>query len=124
MSEKQELNLDNKLLKPLKDNLEQSINLLTKNAILTKKESEITLKINIGINKRCDKEKEWLEPKYEYQLKEKIKEAKSDFKDDLGFNYSIEIDKENNILVQNINEQASLFDEEEKQEDGEETEEF
>ncbi len=108
----EKLTLDNKLLKPLKENLEQSINILTKNAILTNKEAEITLKINIGIDKRNDKEKEWLEPNYEYQFKEKIKEAKTDFKDSLGFNYSVEIDEENNILVENINEQQNLFEEE------------
>lgn len=124
MSEKQELNLDNKLLKPIKENLEQSINILTKNAILTRKEAKITLKINIGITKRSDKEKEWLEPKYEYSFNEKIKEAKTSFKNDLGYNYSIEIDDKNNILVKNINEQESLFDKEEETEDGEETEVF
>lgn len=107
------LSLESKLLKPLKDNLEQSINIFTKNAILTKKEAEITLKINIGVTRRSDKEKEWLEPKYEYTFSEKIKEAKSNFKDDLGFNYSIELDDDNNVLVKNINEQSSLFDEEE-----------
>lgn len=107
------LSLESKLLKPLKDNLEQSINVFTKNAILTEKEAEITLKINIGVTRRSDKEKEWLEPKYEYAFSEKIKEAKSNFKDDLGFNYSIELDDDNNVLVKNINEQSSLFDEEE-----------
>ncbi len=104
------LNLDSKLLNPMKEGLEQSINILTKNALLTKKESEITLKINIGVTKRFDKDKEWLEPKFEYQLNEKIKEAKSSYKNDLGFNYKIELDDDNNILVQNINEQTSLFE--------------
>lgn len=103
------LNLDSKLLQPMKEGLEQSINILTKNALLTKKEAEITLKINIGITKRYDKEKEWLEPKFEYQLNEKIKEAKATYKDDLGFNYKIELN-EGNLIVQNINEQESLFE--------------
>lgn len=106
------LNMDSKLLKPIKDNLEHSINILTKNAILTNKEAEITLKINIGTTKESDSEKTWLEPRFEYALAEKIKEAKSSFKDDLGYNYSIELDDDNNILVQNINEQKSLFEEE------------
>lgn len=40
----EKLSLDNELLKPIKQRLEQSIDVLTKNAILTRKESEITLK--------------------------------------------------------------------------------
>lgn len=43
------LSLDSELLKPLKDNLEQSIGILTKNALMTKKEAEINLKISIGV---------------------------------------------------------------------------
>ena len=75
------LNLDNKLLKPIKNKLENSINILTKNAILTGKEAEITLKVNIGITKRDDKDfNEYLEPSYEYSLTEKIKEAKGTYK--------------------------------------------
>ncbi len=103
------LNFDSELLKPIKDNLEHSINILTKNALFTEKEAEITLKINIGITSRSDKEKHWLEPKFEYSVNEKIKEAKSSFKDDLGYNYSIELDKDNNIIVKNIYEQEKLF---------------
>lgn len=110
----EELDFDSALLKPMKENLEQSINILMKNALLTKKDSEISLKINISVNTRANKEKMWLEPKIEYTLNEKIKEAKASYKDDLGYNYSIELDEENNIKVQNINEQESLFDEEDK----------
>ncbi len=95
------LDLDSELLKPLKDNLEKSIAMLTKNALVTKKEAEITLKINIGVTDRSNKEKQWLEPKFEYSFNEKIKEAKISFKDDLGDNYSIELDEEDNILVKN-----------------------
>ena len=46
------LNLDNELLKPMKERLEKSIDVLTKNAILTGKEAEITLKINVGVTKQ------------------------------------------------------------------------
>lgn len=108
------LNLDNKLLKPIKNKLENSINILTKNAILTGKEAEITLKLNIGITKRDSEDfNEYLEPNYEYSITEKIKEAKGTYKGNLGFNYVVEIDKGNNIIVKNINEQQSLFKEEE-----------
>lgn len=40
----EKLNLDNELLKPIKNRLENAIDILTKNAVLTKKEAEITLK--------------------------------------------------------------------------------
>lgn len=107
------LSLDSKLLKPLKDNLEQSLNIFTKNAILTGKEAEIALKIGIGAEEKNKDGKKWLEPKIEYTFNEKIKENKSSFKDELGYNYSIELDDDNNVLVENINEQESLFEEDE-----------
>lgn len=101
------LSLDNKLLKPMKEKLEKSIDILTKNAILTGKEAEITLKIGVD-----DKDfNEYLEPNYDYQITEKIKEAKGTYKSCLGFNYSVEIDGDD-VLVKNVNEQQSLFGEE------------
>ena len=113
---KEKLNLDNELLKPMKERLEKSIDILTKNAILTGKEAEVTLKINVGIEKKDrqfnDEIEEYLQPNYEYQLQEKIKEAKGSYKSSLGFNYSVEIDEDNEIVVKNINEQQSLFNKE------------
>lgn len=105
----EELNLDSELLKPIKEGLENSISILTKNALLTKKEAEINLKINIGVDVKETKGKSWIEPQIEYQINDKIKEAKSSYKDDLGFNYKIELDKNNNIIVQNMAEQTKLF---------------
>lgn len=109
----EKLNLDNELLKPMKERLEKSIDVLTKNAILTGKEAEITLKINVGVIKQDrefnDEIQEYLQPSYEYQLSEKIKEAKGSYKSSLGFNYSVEIDDENEIVVKNVNEQQNLF---------------
>ena len=105
----EELNLDSELLKPIKEGLEQSISVLTKNALLTNKEAEITLKINIGVNTRDFNGKIYSEPQIEYQISDKIKEAKSSYKDDLGYNYKIELDDDNNILVQNMSEQTKLF---------------
>ena len=105
----EELNLDSELLKPIKEGLENSISVLTKNALLTKKEAEITLKINIGVDVKEVKGKSWTEPQIEYQINDKIKEAKTSYKDDLGFNYKIELDKNNNIVVQNMAEQTKLF---------------
>lgn len=49
------LSLDNKLLKPMKEKLEKSIDILTKNAILTGKEAEITLKIGVNVTKKMTK---------------------------------------------------------------------
>lgn len=107
------LNLNSQLLKPMKEKLEKSIDILTKNAILTKKDAEITLKINISVTKK-DREfnnetKEYLEPMYDFQISEKIKEVKGSYKGAVGFNYALIIDDENNVLVQDINEQQSLF---------------
>lgn len=80
------LSLDNKLLKPMKEKLEKSI--------------------------KDDKDfNEYLEPNYDYQITEKIKEAKGTYKSCLGFNYSVEIDGDD-VLVKNVNEQQSLFGEE------------
>lgn len=113
---KEKLNLDNELLKPMKEKLEHSIDILTKSSILTGKESEITLKINIGVSKKDrefnDEIEEYLQPIYEFQISEKIKEAKGSYKSSLGFNYAVEIDNQDNVIVRNINEQQSLFDEE------------
>ena len=100
----------------MKNRLEKSIDVLTKYAILTGKEAEITLKINVGVSKRDrefnDEIQEYLQPNYEYQLQEKIKEAKGSYKSSLGFNYSVEIDDDNEIIVKNVNEQQSLFNKE------------
>lgn len=108
----QNLDLDSKLLKPVKEKLEKSIDTLTKNAIFTGKEAEITLKITVGVNKKEDENyEEYLEPSFEYQLTEKIKEAKGSYKGHLGMNYQVEIDEKNNTTkVKEINEQTSMFE--------------
>lgn len=107
------LNLDSELLKPMKTKLESSIDTLTKNAILTGKEAEITLKINVSISKKDrefnDEKQEYLQPNYDYQLSEKIKEAKGSYKGFVGFNYAVTINEDNNLIVQDVNEQQSLF---------------
>lgn len=109
----QNLDLDSKLLKPVKEKLEKSIDTLTKNAIFTGKEAEVTLKITVGVNKKEDENyEEYLEPSFEYQLTEKIKEAKGSYKGHLGMNYQVEIDEKNNTTkVKEINEQTSIFKE-------------
>lgn len=107
------LNLDSELLKPMKTKLEASIDTLTKNAILTKKDAEITLKINVSVTKKDrefnDEIEEYLQPIYDFQISEKIKEAKGSYKGVVGFNYAVTINDENNVVVQDINEQQSLF---------------
>lgn len=108
----QNLDLDSKLLKPIKEKIEKSIDTLTKNAIFTGKEAEVTLKITVGVNKKEDEnDEEYLEPSYEYQLTEKIKEAKESYKGYLGMNYQVKFDEKNNTTkVKEINEQTSIFD--------------
>lgn len=107
------LNLDSELLKPMKEKLEKSIDALTKNAILTEKDAEITLKINVSVSKKDrefnDEIEEYLQPIYDYQISEKIKEAKGSYKGVVGFNYAVTINDENNVIVQDVNEQQSLF---------------
>ena len=110
-NKKEELSLESGLLKPMKENLEKAIKTLTTVTLNTHKETEIALKINISIDKKFKEGKEWVEPNFEYIIKEKIKEAKVDFKQNLGIDYSIEIDEENNILIEKISKQESLFDE-------------
>ena len=106
----EKLNLDSSLLKPMKDSLENKISMLTKTALLTKKESEITLKINISVNKKSNENKEiYYEPQYEFQIADKIKEEKSSYKSNLGYNYSLGVDDEDNLMIKNINEQESLL---------------
>ncbi len=113
MKKKQVLNLDSELLKPMKERLESSIDTLTKNAILNGKDAEITLKINVSVNKKDrefnDEIEEYLEPIYDFQIQEKIKEAKGSYKGAVGFNYSVSINDEQELEVQNMNEQQSLF---------------
>lgn len=109
----QNLDLNSELLKPMKEKLEKSIDILTKNAILTKKDAEITLKINVSVQKKDrefnDEIEEYLQPIYDFQISEKIKEAKGSYKGVVGFNYAVTINDENNVIVQDINEQQSLF---------------
>lgn len=109
----EKLSLDNELFKTMKERLEKSIDILTKSAILTGKEAELTLKINVGVNKKerefNDEFEEYLQPMYDFQISEKIKEAKGSYKSSIGFDYAVEIDDENNIIVKNVNEQQSLF---------------
>ena len=113
MKKKQILNLDSELLKPMKEKLESSIDTLTKNAILNGKDAEITLKINVSVSEKNrefnDKIEEYLEPIYDFQIQEKIKEAKGTYKGAVGFNYSVSINDEQELEVQNMNEQQSLF---------------
>lgn len=107
------LNLDSELLKPMKEKLEHLIDVLTKNAILTKKDAEITLKINVSVTEKDrefnDEIEEYLQPVYDFQISEKIKETKGSYKGVVGFNYAVEIDNQDNVIVRNINEQQSLF---------------
>lgn len=108
------LNLDSELLKPMKEKLEHLIDVLTKNAILTKKGAEITLKINVGVVEKDrefnDEIEKYLQPVYDFQISEKIKETKGSYKGIVGFNYAVSIDDENGeIIVKDINEQQSLF---------------
>lgn len=118
MQEKERLSLDCELLRPIKENFEYGINLLTKNAIVTGKEG---VKINIAVkeeDKTIDDEvKAYSEPIFKCQISEKIKEEKGKTTATTGENYSVEIVDDKEVVIKNMNQQTSLFDKEEKQMD-------
>ncbi len=101
----------------MRQRLEIIINRLMNVCATGNKEAEIALKINLDSIKRHEFEKgkitkEWIEPKLEYQISEKIKETKNTSKGLLGINYEMQINKEdNNVYIQKINEQTSMFEE-------------
>ena len=91
------------------------LNKLTGIVATQNKEAEITLKINLDSIKQFeevdeDKVKEWVEPRIEYSISEKIKEVKNTNKGNLGFDYQVKVDEETNVTyVEKINEQTSMF---------------
>lgn len=114
MNNKEELNLDSKLLLPIKQNLENVINRLMYAVINNDKEAEINLKITID-----KKEKEYTEPVISYQITEKIKAYKETSKGNIGHNFKIE-QEDNKFIVQEINKQESLFENENPEEEEDE----
>lgn len=110
----EKLDLNSELLQPMKEQLEIIINRLMNVCATGNKEAEIILKINLDSIKRGEYDKgklikEWMEPKLEYQMSEKIKEVKNTSKGLLGNDYEMKVSKEdNNVYVQKINEQLSL----------------
>ena len=111
----QKLNLDSELLKPMREQLEIIINKLTGIVATQNKEAERVLKINLDSIKQFEevddeKVKEWVEPRIEYSISEKIKEVKNTNKGNLGFDYQVKVDEETNeTYVEKINEQTSMF---------------
>lgn len=116
MSTLEKLDFNSELLKPMKDQLELIINRLMNVCVTGNKEAEISLKINLDSYKRREYnkgklEKEWTEPRLEYQMSEKIKEVKNTNKGLLGMDYELEVNKEdNNVYVKKINEQMSMLE--------------
>lgn len=115
--DREELNLDSKMLLPIKTNLESVINRLMYSVINEDKEAEINLKIQI---EKTTKEKfykeinfidKWIEPRFSYSISEKIKEHKETNKGIVGFNFAVGYENDR-FLVEEINKQESLFDEE------------
>ena len=115
--DREELNLDSKMLLPIKTNLESVINRLMYSVINEDKEAEINLKILI---EKTTKEKfykeinfidKWIEPRFSYSISEKIKEHKETNKGIVGFNFAVGYENDR-FLVEEINKQESLFDEE------------
>lgn len=115
--DKEELNLDSKLLLPIKQSLEKVINRLMFEVINKDKEAEINLKISIDKIKQEKVDKnfliidKWTEPIINYQITEKIKAYKETSKGNVGHNFKI--DQENDkFIVEEVNKQTSFFDKE------------
>lgn len=113
----QKLDLDSELLKPMKERLELTLNRLVGIVATQNKEAEIVLKLNIDSAKQYEKDdkkakviKEWIEPRIDYSISEKIKETKNTNKGLVGFDYQVMIDAKDNVTyVEKINEQTSMF---------------
>lgn len=112
----EKLDFNSELLKPMKEQLEIIINRLMNVCSTENKEAEISLKINLDACKRGEYDKgklikDWMEPKLEYQISEKIKEVKNTNKGILGDDYELKINEETNeVYVQKINEQMSILE--------------
>lgn len=113
----EKLDLNSELLKPLKDQLEVIINRLMITVAERNKEAEITLKIELdkSIERKCEYGEvidKWIEPRISFQISEKIKETKNTIKGSVGEDYELKIDESTNILyIEKVNEQTSIFEE-------------
>ena len=113
------ITLNSELLKPMREQFEIILNRLVGIVATQNKEAEITLKLNLDSTKQYEEVdektvKEWVEPRIDYSISEKIKETKNTNKGLVGFDYQVKVDEENNITyVEKINEQTTLFGEDE-----------
>lgn len=120
--DKEKLNLDSKLLKPIKLSLESVINRLMYAVLNEDKEAEVNLKIQIDKEKKEKLYKEvnlidkWIEPRFTYTITEKVKEHKETNKGIVGFNFIIDQEGEQ-FVVEEVNKQESLFDKEDQEEE-------
>lgn len=104
--------LDSKLLGPMKNNLEYSLNLMIQSALMLHRNTEVNVKVSISVEEEVDANgKIYMAPEIQYKVTEKIKEPKGEYKGICGHNLAIVLDDEDNILVKDINEQQSLFEE-------------
>lgn len=121
MDNKKIITLDNKLLKPMKQTLEHSIDLMIKNALINNRDTEVNVKVLISTSEEVNADGEvYTSPRIQYKVIEKIKEPKADYKGYLDSNFAISLDDDNNIIVKNVDEQQSLFEgdsEEDEEED-------
>ena len=123
MDNKKIITLDNKLLKPMKQAFEHSIDLMIKNALINNRDTEVNVKVLISTSEEVNADGEvYTSPRIQYKVVEKIKEPKADYKGYLDCNFAISLDDENNIVVRNVDEQQTLFNENDEDEDTEEDE--
>ena len=121
MENKKVITLDNKLLKPMKQSLEHSIDLMIKNALIINRDTEVSVKVLISTSEEINADGEcYTSPRIQYKVTEKIKEPKADYKGNLDPNFMISLDEENNIVIKSTDEQQSLFEEDMDEEEDEE----
>ena len=124
MDNRKVINIEGRLLKPMKEDLEKSLDRMIKSTLMADRDTEVSLKIAISTYREYKSSGEtYTVPLIQYKISEKIKEPKADYKGQLGSHLSIELDEEDNIIIKNVEKQLSLFEEDADEEQNEEIEE-
>jgi hypothetical protein len=109
------LDLDNVILRGLRNEIEVSLNAALMLADKEGKEGEVNIKIKVSTEtvKKYDKGvvcKEWTEPRLSWNVSRKAKENKIDHKGSSTPGWELRFDEDGRPYVVEANQQASLFD--------------
>ena len=113
------LDLDCEILKGLRDEIQVSLNAALMLADKEGKEVEVGLKIKASTEtvreyKEGKVSKEWTEPRLSWVVTRKVKESKIDHKGYSATGWELKFDEDGRPYVVEVNQQASLFEEESK----------